>query len=109
VRCQDVHSVVELWHLLPDLQAIAVRFIGSAYLRLTVQWLVVVSPAGSLIPLWWESIGLIVEFVQAFVLSAAAVVVLWCTGTPAVLGHSCDAVAGRTGLVVGSIALICCC
>jgi hypothetical protein len=76
-------------HLLPDLQAIAVQFIGSAYLRLTVQWLVVVSPAGSLIPLWWESIGLIVEFVRALVLLAAAVVVL-CTGTPAVLGHSCS-------------------
>jgi hypothetical protein len=29
VRCHDSTPLVDAWHLLPDLQSIAVRFIGS--------------------------------------------------------------------------------
>jgi hypothetical protein len=81
-------------------------------LQLTMQWVVVTSPAGSLYALpCLVGVDRPPCFVRACVLSAAeaaAVVDLLCTGTPAVLGHSCDA-AGGTGLrsVVAALALLC--
>jgi hypothetical protein len=67
-------------------------------LQLTVQWVVVTSPAGLLYALpCLVGVDRPPCFVQACVLlaaEAAAVVDLLCTGTPAVLGHSCDAAVG---------------
>jgi hypothetical protein len=65
-------------------------------LQLTVQWVVVMSPAGSLYALpWLVGVDRSPCFVRALVLSAAAVVValalLRCSGTPVVR-------AGDTGL-----------